>query len=63
MVHRRLPNPGEQTVAAEAASKAINNTVSQIARAMSIPPPTGDTPSERRENLIRMLLTRFPRRP
>ena len=63
MNHRRFADRGEQTVAAEAASKAINNTVSRIARAMNIPIPPGDTPSERRDNLISMLVSQFPRRP
>ena len=62
MIQRRFANRGEQTVASEAASKAINNTVSLIARAMNIPNPPGDTPSERRDNLIRML-SQFQRRP
>ena len=63
MNHRRFADQGEQTAAAEAASKAINKTVSRIARAMNIPVPPGDTPSERRDNLIRKLLSEFPRRP
>ena len=63
MIQRRFANRGEQTVAAEAASKAINSTVSRIARAMNIPNPPGDTPSERRDNLIRMLSSQFPRHP
>ena len=50
-------------VAAEAASKAINNTIAQIARAMNMPMPPGDTPSERRDNLIYVLSTEFHRRP
>ena len=62
MIQRKFANRGEQTVAAEAASKAINKTVSLIGRAMSIPIPPGDTPSERRDNLIRILLAQFHRR-
>ena len=63
MIRRRFANRGDETVAAEAASKAINSTVSRIATAMNIPNPPGDTPSERRDNLIRMLLSSFQRRP
>lgn len=63
MIQRRLAGRSDQTIAAEAASKAINNTVSQIARAMRMQTPPGDTPSERRDNLIRMLLSQFRRRP
>ena len=63
MIRRRSLNQREQTVAAEAASKAVNNTVSQIAIAMDMPNPPGDTPSERRNNLILMLLSRCQRRP
>lgn len=63
MFHQRASNSKERMIAEEAASKAINNTISQIATAMNIAVPPGATPSERRDNLIRMLLAQFGRRP
>lgn len=63
MFHQRTSNRKERMIAEEAASKAINNTISQIAAAMNIAVPPGGKPSERRDNLIRMLLAQFRRCP
>ena len=63
MFKQRASNHKERIIAAEAASKAINNTISQIATAMNIAAPPGATPSERRDNLIRILLAQFGRSP
>lgn len=63
MFQQRASNHKERMIAEEAASKAINNTISQIATSMNIAVPPGGTPSERRDNLIRMLLAQFGRRP
>ena len=63
MFHQRASNSKERMIAEEAASKAINNTISQIATAMNIAVPLSGTPSERRDNLIRILLAQFGRPP
>ncbi len=63
MFHHRASSPKERMIAEEAASKAINSTISKIATAMNIAVPPGGTPSERRDNLIRMLLAQFGRHP
>ena len=63
MFQRRSADLQGRTVATEAASKAVNKTVSQIAEAINISSLPGRTPSERRENLIRTLLTEFRRIP
>ena len=63
MFQRHPANQRERTVATKAASKAVNSTISQIAEAINISSPPGMTPSERRESLIRILLTEFRRIP
>ena len=63
MFHHRASNHKERMIAEAAASKAINNTISQIAAAMNIAVPPCGTPSERRDNLIAMLLAQYGGRP
>ena len=63
MFHYRASGQEKRMIAEEAASKAINSTVSRIATAMNIAVPPGGTPSERRDNLIRMLQAQFSQRP
>ena len=53
MFHHRASNHKERMIAEAAASKAINNTISQIAAAMNIAvPPCGHSLRNERDNLI-----------
>ena len=51
-----------EAIKKKAASEAINNTISMVETALGMEFPSGDTPSESRENMINVLVATFRER-